>query len=46
MYIEMKNLLPGIPGLPRRVVSHGSGLSRQVSVEYLYTDLLGNTMRP
>ncbi len=29
-YIEMWDLLPGISGLSRQVVFHGSGLSRQV----------------
>ncbi len=30
-YIELQDLLPGIAGLSRQLVSHGSGLSRQVS---------------
>ncbi len=35
-YIEMWDLLPGISGLSRQVVFHGSGLSRKVLL-YIYT---------
>ena len=34
-YTEMWDLLPGISGLSRQLVSHGSGLSRQVLLYYL-----------
>ncbi len=37
-YIEMKVLLPKVPGLSRQVVSHGSGLSRQLSL-YIFITL-------
>ncbi len=39
-YIELQDLLPGIPGLPKQVVSHGSGLLRQVSLYILYCIIL------
>ncbi len=33
--IEMLDLLPGICGASRQVISHGSGLARQVSLYFV-----------